>query len=124
MATINGKTDFVQQGVLQSTWTMTTGTDTGTSEELSRYPFHSIQIKSVPDATFNGATITIQGSDDNFASAGSTFTLKDVTGASMSAAAVAARFDVNTLPQFIRPVTTAGGAATIVVTITSRGYGR
>lgn len=112
MSVINGKTVAKQQGVLQTTWTPLGAADTGTPEELSRYPDKSVQI----DGTFGGATAVLEGSDDGV----TYFTVKDVYGTAVSSA-VAARFDIRDVAYFLRPRTSGGGGGSAVaVTLTSR----
>ena len=60
MAIINGVTNFVQHGVLQSQWSAIPLNSTGTPDQISRFPAHSVQI----GGTFGGATVTLEGSDD------------------------------------------------------------
>ena len=121
MAVTSGKTNFVQHGVLQSQWTAIPLNSTGTPDQLSRFPAHSIQI----GGTFGGATVTVEGSDD-----GATyFTLtgeNPAGGADVAVSATAAtRFDVpNVVPQHVRPKVTGGdGTTAITVTITSKSFG-
>src|SRR5438445_9065914 len=100
MAVINGVTNFIQHGVLQSQWSAIPSASTGTPDQISRFPAHSVQI----GGTFGGATVTVEGSDD-----GATyFTLtgeNPAGGADVPVStAVATRFDVpNVLPQHVRP---------------------
>lgn len=114
MAVINGKTFASQHGVLQTTWTPLGNADTGTPEELSRYPNKSVQI----GGTFGGATVVLEGSDDGITYA----TVKDITGALVSGTS-AARFDVVDIPYFIRPRTSGGSGTAAFVILTSRSFG-
>lgn len=114
MAVINGKTAAAQQGVLQTVWTPMGNADTGTPDQLSRWPQKSVQF----GGTFGGATVVLEGSDD-----GTTYaTVKDVAGTSVSATS-AARFDVLDVPYHIRPRTSGGTGTAITVTLTSRSFG-
>lgn len=115
MATINGKTNFVQHGVPQTVWAHLGNADQGTPDQLSRFPLHSVQISG----TFGGATVVLQGSDD-----GTTyFTLKDVLGNNVSATS-AARFDLENVPMHTRPSTSGGTGTDVTVTVTSRSVSR
>jgi hypothetical protein len=115
MATVNGKGNFIQHSVYQTLWEAIGATDVGTPDQLSRYPLHSVQIAG----TFGGATVVLQGSDDGVL----WFTLKDVTGASVSAT-VDSRFDVQNVPMHTRPSSSGGGITTDVdVIVTSRSLG-
>ena len=121
MAVTNGKSNFVQTGVLQSQWSAIPQSSTGTTDQLSRFPAHSIQISG----TFGGATVTVEGSDDGV----TYFTLtgeNPAGGADVAVSATAAtRFDVpNVVPQHVRPKVTGGdGTTAITVTITSKSFG-
>lgn len=123
MATINHKSNFVEHGVLQTTWATLTSTDTvGTPENLDRFPTHSIQIGGV----FGGATVVVEGSDDGV----TYFTLTGENPAGGADALVSAtsanRFDLpNVVPHFIRPriASGAGGTTAVFVLITSKSYG-
>jgi len=121
MAVINGKSNFVQKGVMQSQWTAIPSASTGTPDQISRFPAHSIQI----GGTFGGATVTVEGSDDGV----TYFTLtgeNPAGGADVPVSATAAnRFDLpNVVPQHIRPKVTGGdGTTAITVTIISKSFG-
>lgn len=119
MATINGRTLAVQSGVLQTTWANMGIADVGTPDELARYPLHSVQIGSGtvagPGNTFGGATVVLQGSDDGVIY----FTLRDVLGNAVSAT-VAARFDLEDVPNFIRPSSSGGAGTNVTVIVTSK----
>lgn len=122
MGTVLQVTKFVERGVLQTTWTGLTTTNTlGGAENLDRFPMHSIQI----GGTFGGATATVEGSDDGI----TYFTLTGENPAGGADALVSAtsanRFDVqNVVPHFIRPKVTGGdGTTSINVIITSKAYG-
>jgi hypothetical protein len=123
MATILAKTNHVEHSVLQSVWALMGGADVGTADQLSRYPVHSVQMGSGtvagPGNTFGGATVVLQGSDDGI----TWFTLKDVTGATVSATS-AARFDLNDVPKNTRPSTSGGTGTSVTVIVTSRSFGR
>lgn len=113
MATVNGKTSARQVGILQSVWVLGNA-DQGTSDQLSRYPQHSVQIGTTGE-NFGGATVVVEGSDDGIAF----FTLKDVAANNVSATAVAL-FDVESVPLHIRPRSSGGTGTSVTVTITSR----
>lgn len=118
MATVNGNSQFIQQGVLQSTWGPLTSANTlGTNEELPRYPYHSVQITG----TFGGATVVLQGSDDGV----TWFTLHDTSGSNISATSNA-RFDtIAIVPAFVRPSLSGGdGTTSVTLIVTSRTQGR
>lgn len=115
MGTVNGKTNHVQHSVLQTVWEHLGAADVGTADQLARYPFHSVQLSGV----FGGATVVLQGSEDGM----TYFTLKDVTGASASTLSNA-RFDLNNVPNHVRPSSSGGGITTdVTVTLTSRSLG-
>lgn len=90
--------------------------DMGTPDEISRYPTHSVQISG----TFGGATVLLEGSDDNV----TYFTLSDHGGTAISATSNA-RFDtIAIVPQYIRPRSSGGGITTaVVVIVTSKSFG-
>ena len=121
MAIVNGKSNFVQKGVMQSQWAAIPSSSTGTPDQLSRFPAHSIQI----GGTFGGATVTVEGSDDGV----TYFTLtgeNPAGGADVPVSATAAnRFDLpNVVPQHVRPKVTGGdGTTAITVTIISKSFG-
>ena len=121
MAVVNGKSGFVQKGVLQSQWSAIPLSSTGTPDQISRFPAHSIQI----GGTFGGATVTVEGSDDGV----TYFTLtgeNPAGGADVPVSVTAAnRFDLpNVVPQHVRPKVTGGdGTTSITVTITSKSFG-
>ena len=120
MAVINGKTDHVQHGVLQTTWAGLATGDTGTTQQLSRYPVHSVQFLG----TFGGSTVTLEGSDDNV----TFFTLTGESAAggadSIVSTAAATRFDIkNIVPLHIRPKVTGGAGVSVTVILTSRSFG-
>jgi hypothetical protein len=116
MAVVNGKTNHRQHSVLQSTWVLGDA-DSGTLEQLSRYPNKSIQIGTTGDV-FGGATVLVEGSDD-----GVTFTtIKDIQGNSVSTL-TATRYDVTDIPYHIRPRSSGGSGTSVTVIITSRSFG-
>src|SRR4029077_14394246 len=117
MATVNGKTFAAQHSVLRTTWVLGNA-DSGTLEELSRYPNKSIQIGTTGDV-FGGATVLIEGSEDGVAF----LTIKDVQGNSVSTTS-ATRYDVVDIPYFIRPRSSGGSGTSVTVIITSRSFGR
>lgn len=125
MATINGKSNHWQQGTWRSIWGSMGGADSGTPDQLSRYPMHSVQFGAVdplvqppPGAgvgtTFGGATAVLEGSEDGV----TYFTLKDVLGNNVSTA-VAGRFDIEAIPYHVRPRTSGGTGTDLTVIITS-----
>ena len=120
MATINGKSNHVQQGTWQSIWPAMGGADSGTPDQLSRYPMHSVQfgatdpLTGTAGATFGGATAVLEGSDDGV----TYFTLKDRYGTAVSTT-TAARFDVENVPMHIRPRTSGGTGTALTVIVTS-----
>ena len=122
MAVINGVTNFIQHGVLQSQWSAIPLNSTGTPDQISRFPAHSVQI----GGTFSGgAAVTVEGSDDGVTYF--TLTGEGPTGSAdvPVSTAVAARFDVpNVLPLHVRPKVTGGdGTTSITVTIISKSFG-
>lgn len=114
MATINGVSGFVQHSVYQTVWSAMGNSDTGTKEELSRYPNKSVTF----NGTFGGATVVLEGSDDDV----TYFTVNDIKGNAVSTNA-AARFDVVDVPKFMRPRTSGGTGTSINVTLISRSFG-
>jgi len=120
MSVILGNTQFVERGVLQSKWSALGNADTGSPEELDRYPIHSVQF----GGTFGGATAVLEGSDDGV----TYFTL---TGENPSGGAdvlisctSAQRFDFyNVVPHFIRPRTSGGSGTSLNVIVTSKSFG-
>lgn len=125
MATINGKSNFVEQGTWRSVWPALGNADSGTPDEVSRFSQHSVQFGAVdptvfpaPAAgvgtTFGGATAVMEGSDDGV----TYFTLKDVYGSAVSTA-VAARFDLNDVPRYMRPRTSGGTGTSVTVVMHS-----
>lgn len=121
MATVRHVSKFVQRGVVETKWTPIPSGSVGTPENLSRFPMHSIQISG----TFGGATVTVEGSDDD--TTYTTLTGENPAGGadSLVSATGATRFDVpNVVPQFIRAKTTGGdGTTAVTVIITSKSYG-
>lgn len=126
MATINGKGNHSQQGVWTTIWPQMGIADSGTPEEVSRYPLHSVQFGAtdptvtppLAGATFGGATAVLEGSEDNV----TYFVVKDVYGNNVSTA-VAARFDLENVPHFIRPRTSGGTGTALTVIMSSRTTG-
>lgn len=124
MATINGKGNHSQQGVWRTIWPQMGVADSGTPEEVSRYPLHSVQfgatdpLTTTIGVTFGGATAVLEGSEDNV----TYFVCKDVFGNNVSTA-VAARFDLENVPQFLRPRTSGGTGTALTVILTSRTTG-
>lgn len=124
MAVVNGKTDHIQHSVLKTVWSPLLNGDTGTFEQLSRYPVHSVTFAGTFGA---GGTIVLEGSDDgvNF------FTLTAEGGQAaptvdrIISATAADRFDfANVVPLHIRPRVTGGdGSTSLTVTLISRQYG-
>lgn len=120
MATINAKGNHVQQGTWRTIWAAMGNADSGTPEQVSRYPMHSCQIGAtdpltgVAGASFGGATCVLEGSDDGV----TFFTVKDVYGNAVSTL-VAARFDLVDIPQHLRPRTSGGTGTALTVILTS-----
>lgn len=121
MSVVNGNSQFRQHNVLESTWAAIPSGSTGTPEQLSRWPVHSIFVTG----TFGGATVTVEGSDDGVTYF--TLTAENPAGGAdvLVSTTVAQRFDaVNVVPLHIRPKTTGGdGTTAVTVIITSKGYG-
>lgn len=121
MATVSHKSNHIEKGVLKTVWTPLLQGDTGTPENLDRYPMHSVQI----GGTFGGATVVVEGSDDGVTYA--TLTGENPAGGSdtLVSATSATRFDVqNVVPHFIRPRISGGdGTTSVTVTINSKTYG-
>lgn len=129
MATINGKGNHSQQGVWRTVWPALGNADAGTPEQVSRYPQKSVQIGAVdptvfpaPAAgvgtTFGGATVVLEGSDDGV----TYFTVKDKYGNNVSATS-ASRFDLEDVPQHIRPRSSGGTGTSITVILTAKSMG-
>lgn len=124
MATINGKGNHVQQGTWRTIWAAMGNADSGTPDQVSRYPMKSVQfgatdpLTGVPGATFGGATVILEGSDDGV----TYFTLKDRYGNNVSAT-VTARFDLEDVPQHVRPRTSAGSGTVLTVILTAKSMG-
>src|SRR5438552_1458615 len=113
MATANGKTDFVQHGVVQSVWALGNA-DTGTPEQLSRYPFHSVTIAG----TFGGATVLLEGSDDGtnyFTLTAESPTPAVGAGDVQITTTAAGRWDFQNVPQHIRPKSSGGTGTAVTV---------
>lgn len=128
MATINGKGNHSQQGVWRTVWASMGSADSGTPEEVSRYPQKSVQFGGIDPTVFpaptvgtafGGATAVLEGSEDGV----TYFVVKDKYGNNVSTA-VAARFDIEDVPQFIRPRTSGGTGTnlTVILTCKSMGY--
>jgi hypothetical protein len=113
VATVNGKTSASEHGVLQSVWALGNA-DTGTPDQLARFPYHSVQISG----TFGGATVVLEGSDDGV----TYFTVSDVQAQPVSTSS-AKRYDVTDVPKHLRPRSSGGSGTAVTVTITSRSFG-
>ena len=125
MATINGKGNHAQQGVWRTIWPAMGIADTGTPEQVSRYPEKSVQfgatdpLTGTAGATFGGATGVLEGSDDGV----TYFTLKDKFGNNVSTT-VAGRFDLEDVPYFVRPRTSGGSGTNLTVILVAKSMGR
>lgn len=97
---------------LRTAWALTTADHTGDYAALPGFPDRCIQVSG----TFGGATVLVEGSNDNSVWA----TLHDPSGAelSFSAAAIAAVLEN---PLYIRArLSPAGAGATVSATMVSR----
>ncbi len=128
MATINGKGNHSQQGVWRTVWPSMGNADAGTPEEVSRYPEKSVQFGAIDPTvfpapavgtTFGGATAVLEGSEDGV----TYFTVKDKFGNNVSTA-VAALFQLEVVPQFLRPRTSGGTGTNLTVILTAKSMGR
>jgi hypothetical protein len=126
MATIQGATRFVEHSLCQTTWASMGGADTGTADQLARFPFHSVQFGGTGSGvggSFGGATAVLEGSDDGV----TYFTLTGENPAGGADVAIscssAQRFDFQNVPRHIRPRTSGGTGTDLTVIVTSRSYG-
>lgn len=113
MATIVPIAASIAKGVYKTTWTpFTTNVDVGQPEAAPQYPFKTVQALG----TFNGSTITIQGSNDG----GTTWTtLTDAQGNPLAFTAAAIE-KIQEDPQLIRPAVTAGTPTSVTVVMVSQ----
>jgi hypothetical protein len=127
MAVVNGVTVAIEHSVLQTTWTLGNA-DTGTTEELARWPIKAIEFTGA----FGGATVVLEGSEDGVTfftliaestatpNPGGTVTPGDVAVSTL----VVARFGgITDNPRFIRPRSSGGAGTAVVATLTSRQFG-
>jgi len=118
MATIAVDHKFIAKGVMKSSWgAQTVTTDTVPALDAPTYPEKSVQVIG----TYDGATITIQGSND----AGTTYdTLNDSRGVGNAMTFTSGSGGVKTLlenPQLVKPkLTTSTGSPSLKVIIISR----
>jgi len=110
MATVIGNTNGDPNGVTAS-WTLGNA-DTGVAANIRRYADRTVQVSG----TFGGATVIIQGSNDN----STWFTLNDNTGAALSFVANGLKVMLEN-PSYIRPVSSGGAGSTIVVIVSGSG---
>ena len=106
MGTINGAVrDIGREGISRTiTWeTLTTTNPTGVAAEWCEYDKRCVSITG----TFGGATVTLQGSNDDT----NYFTLTDQQTVAISKTAAALE-QVNELPRFVKPVVTGGDGTT------------
>lgn len=127
MAVINGASNYVEHSVMQTVWPAQPGAtalgiaDTGSVEQLSRFPVKAFQASGV----FGGATVVLEGSEDGVAY----FTMTGeatIGGAIVPISLGAAGRFTTTIdnPRFCRPRTSGGDITTaITVTLTSRQFG-
>ena len=127
MATINGKGNHSQQGVWRTVWASMGIADVGTPDETSRYPEKSVQFGAIDPTVFpapsvgtafGGATAVLEGSEDGV----TYFTLKDKFGNNISTS-TAAMFQLEVVPQFIRPRTSGGTGTNLTVILTAKSMG-
>lgn len=96
-------------------WTTTTADGTGDSVTLPGQADRSVQFTG----SFNGASITMQGSNVISPGVNDWFTLTDLVGDPITLTAVGGRaISENTL--HVRPVLTGGTAASVVVSLLNR----
>lgn len=112
MATITPTIASVTTGIASITWAAQTDADTATAFDNLGFVRGAVQF----DGTFGGATIVLQGSNDNSNWA----TLDDVAGVAISATA-AAIIDFLGHCRYIRPLVTAGTAESLNTRVIMRG---
>lgn len=117
MATVSPAIDFVTAQaakVPRVTWNDIVTGDTITTLPIAAQAAvaGAVQI----GGTFGGATVTLQASNDGV----TYFTMKDLTGVSISTA-TAALFEFTTAAMYVRPAVTSGSANAVDVTLMLRG---
>jgi hypothetical protein len=114
MATITPTRNAIEYGTEIVSWTGLSTADTGTAIFANKTSGISgfMQVTG----TFGGATIVLQGSNDNT----NWVTLKDVTASNLSFSA-AGGADFSTAAAYIRPSSSGGTGDDVTVTLTLRG---
>jgi len=107
MATVNPSISTIEGdgSVMQIVWNLTNVDTEGAPVRWCQYADRSIQLSGV----WNGATVVLQGSNDGTA----WFTLSDPQANPISAS-VNTLEQVLEMTQFVRPLLTNGGAATVL----------
>lgn len=101
---------YVAKGVLVTTWNFT-GSETGDPEVAPQFPVKSVQVTG----TFNGATITIEGSNDGVTYA----PLSDVTGTALTFTANGVeKISENT--RYVRPRVSTGTVTAVRIALQSQ----
>lgn len=111
MATVSGSTVIDNDHQVAVTWSLGNA-DTGVPSAISRWADRTVHVTG----TFGGATVTMQGSNDNTNWA----TLNDTSGSALTFTATGMKL-IGENPIYIRAIT-AGGAGTAVVVVV-RGAG-
>lgn len=114
MATVNFTGSWVSRGVHKTTWPSLTNVDSGAVQSASRLSDKSIQV----DGTFDGGTVTIEGS--NSGPSGPFFTLTDPQGNSIALTSAGGE-SITENVQFIRPTGSGGlGGMSVNVNLIER----
>lgn len=113
MANIPGSTIIQNDHTVTAQWLLGNA-DTGLATRIARWPNQSVAVTG----TFGGATVVIQGSNDNV----NFVTLNDKTATPVALSFAAAGFkDIRELPTYIRASTSGGAGTAVVVTINGSG---
>lgn len=111
MATVSGSTVIDNDHQVAVTWALGNA-DTGVASNIKRWADRTVHVTG----TFGGATVTIQGSNDNVTFA----TLNDNTGAALTFTAAGLKVILEN-PTYIRAVTSGGAGTAVVVVIAGAG---
>lgn len=111
MANISGSTIIDNDHQVTATWTLGNA-DTGIASNISRWADRTVHVTG----TFGGATVTIQGSNDNT----NWVTLNDTNGAALTFTAAGMKIMAEN-PSYTRAITSGGAGTTVVVTIRGAG---